>query len=183
MIVGEYSRQSITKVSIMENTTLSAAQQKFLRNLNTPWKMWFWFLLKLPSLTFWGVRIQRITPQRGQTSIPAGWRTQNPFRSTYFAAQCGAAELSTGTLGLLAIEGQSVLVSMLVTNLEASFVKKATSRITFTCEDGEAIAATVKRAVDSGEGQQFVATSTGTQENGEVVAVVKVTWSFKAKTR
>jgi len=165
----------------MENNTAMAAQSKILRNLNSPWKMWLWFCLKLPSLVFWGVRIQRITPQQGVTSIPAGWRTQNPFRSTYFAAQCGAAELSTGLLAILAVESAETPVSMLVTQVEASFVKKATSRITFTCEDGEAIAAAVHKAVASREAQVLTATSTGRQEGGEIVSVVKITWSFKAK--
>ncbi|MFM9946535.1 MAG: DUF4442 domain-containing protein [Saprospiraceae bacterium] len=165
----------------MENNTAMVAQSKILRNLNSPWKMWLWFWLKLPSLVFWGVRIQRITPQQGVTSIPAGWRTQNPFRSTYFAAQCGAAELSTGTLAILAVQSAATPVSMLVTQVEASFVKKAVSRITFTCEDGEAIAAAVQKAVTSGEAQVLTATSTGRQEGGEIVSVVKITWSFKAK--
>lgn len=167
----------------MENDLLKKAQAKLLRDLNTPWKMWFWFWFKLPSLVFWGVRIVRITPQQGMTSIPAGWRTQNPFRSTYFAAQCGAAELSTGVLAMLVVQTQTLPVSMLVTQMEATFVKKAVSRITFTCEDGEAIAAAVQKAVASGEAQVFTATSTGRQEGGEVVSVVKITWSFKAKLR
>jgi len=159
------------------------AQSKILRNLNSPWKMWLWFWSKLPSLVFWGVRIQRITPQQGVTSIPAGWRTQNPFRSTYFAAQCGAAELSTGTLAILAVQSATTPVSMLVTQVEASFVKKAVSRITFTCEGGEAIAAAVQKAITSGEAQVLTAISTGRQEGGEVVSVVKITWSFKAKSQ
>jgi len=167
----------------MENNTAMAARNKILRDLNTPWKMWCWFWLKLPSLVFWGVRIQRITSHQGVTSIPAGWRTQNPFRSTYFAAQCGAAELSTGALAMLAVQSAATPVSMLVTQMEATFVKKAVSRITFTCEDGEAIEAAVQAAVISGEAQVFTATSTGRQAGGEVVSVVKITWSFKAKPR
>ncbi len=165
----------------MENNAALAVRDKFLRNLNTPWKMRLWFLVKLPSLFFWGVRIRKVSPQQGITSIPAGWRTQNPFRSTYFAAQCGAAELSTGVLSMLAIRGQQVPVSMLVTQIEATFVKKAVSRITFTCEDGDAIFAAVNESVETGEARVFTATSTGQQESGEIVSVVKITWSFKAK--
>lgn len=167
----------------MENNSSIAARNNHLRNLNTPWKMWCWFLVKLPSLAFWGVRIQRVTPQQGITTLPAGWRTQNPFGSAYFAAQCGAAELSTGTLAQLAIQLQAAPVSMLVTRIEADFVKKAVSRITFTCEDGEAIANAVQTAVESGEAQVYTATSTGRQAGGEVVSVVKITWSFKVKSR
>lgn len=94
-----------------------------------------------------------------------------------------AAELSTGTLAQLAIQLQAAPVSMLVTRIEADFVKKAVSRITFTCEDGEAIANAVQTAVESGEAQVYTATSTGRQAGGEVVSVVKITWSFKVKSR
>ena len=69
-------------------------------------------------------------------SLPYGWRTQNPFNSIYLAAQCMAAELSTGALAMLAIQSSNESVSMLVTNMEASFGKKATERSTFLCTNG-----------------------------------------------
>lgn len=157
------------------------ARQAFLKNFNNPLKMRLYFLQKLPSLFFWGVRIKSVTPERGQTRIPFTWRTQNPFRSTYFAAQNGAAELSTGMLALLALSDQPPC-SMLVVSMEATFVKKATSWVTFTCEEGAAIQATVQKAVDTGEAQSITVNSIGVQENtGAVVAKMSFTWSFKRK--
>lgn len=158
------------------------AVQKLLANLNTPWKMRFYFLQKLPSLWAWGVRIKMCTPQRAEVTIPFNWRSQNPFRSTYFAALAGAAELSTGTLGLIASAGRG-RVSMLVVKVEAQYFKKADQTVTFTCEDGEAIIATIDRAIRTGEGQQITATSTGTLPNGDLACKVWITWSFKAKSQ
>lgn len=160
---------------------MSTARQAFLKNFNNPLKMRLYFLQKLPSLFFWGVQIKSVTPERGQTRIPYGWRTQNPFRSTYFAAQSGAAELSTGMLGLLALSDQPPC-SMLIVSMEAAFVKKATSWVTFTCEDGAAIQVAVQKAVDTGEAQSITVYSIGVQEdNGAVVAKMSFTWSFKRK--
>lgn len=156
------------------------AVQKLLANLNSPWKMRFFFLQKLPSLWIWGVRVKSVTPGRAEVTIPFNWRSQNPFRSTYFAALAGAAELSTGSLGLVAIAGRGK-ISMLVVKFEAQYFKKADGTVTFMCEDGEAIVAVIDRAIATGEGQQITAISTGRLPNGEVACRMHITWSFKAK--
>lgn len=173
----------------MSTSTLSAppelnAEAKRLQNaLNNPWKMRYYFFSKLPTLTWWGVKVKSLTREQGQTSIPYGWRTQNPFQSTYFAAQAGASELSTGMLGMLATAGKGK-ISMLITGMEAEFVKKATGTVIFTCQDGAEIEATVQRAIQTGEGQTFRATSIGVQEDtGVVVSKMYFTWSFKAKSK
>jgi len=164
-------------------TPLNSEAQKLQQALNNPWKMRYFFLSKLPTLTWWGVKVKSLSRERGQTSIPYGWRTQNPFQSTYFAAQAGASELSTGMLGMLATAGRGK-ISMLVTGMEAEYVKKATGTIVFTCEDGAAIEATVLRAIETGEGQTYRATSVGVQEDtGMVVSKMYFTWSFKAKSK
>jgi hypothetical protein len=161
-------------------TPPSASLTKLLRDFNTPWKMRLYFLQKLPSCWFWGVKVQKVDLDTGVVSIPFSWRTQNPFRSIYFAALCGAGELSTGLLAVAALKGQPP-VSMLVTKLETQFVKKANTLTTFTCTEGQAIRAAVQRALDSGEGQEITVRSTGKNTDGEVVCEVLLTWSFKKK--
>jgi hypothetical protein len=126
--------------------------------------------------------VQSINPERCIISIPYGWRSQNPFRSIYFAALAGAAEFSTGLLCQVYLQGRGS-ISMLVTHLVMQFSKKANSRITFTCEEGKKIGAAVQMAIDTGEGQQVEVTSTGRDENGVEVARMKITWSFKQKRK
>jgi len=106
--------------------------------------------------------------------------SQNPFRSIYFAAQCSAAELSTGILATLAI-AEHGNISMLVSKVEAEYMKKATSKTTFTCEDGQLITDAVQAAIDTNEGQAVTVTSTGIQQSGEIVSVTKFTWSFRVR--
>ena len=161
-------------------TSLNAAQEALLANFSRPLKMTLYLFWKLPSAWFMGVRIHKVSRERGQVSLPYGWRSQNPFQSIYFAAQCSAAEYSTGLLGLLAIEGRG-RVSMLVSHLEADFYKKANSKTIFTCADGASVFEAVERAIATKSAQTIVMTSTGVQATGEVVSVVKVTWSFKMK--
>ncbi|MDX1942663.1 MAG: DUF4442 domain-containing protein [Saprospiraceae bacterium] len=162
------------------SSNILPAKSKLIANLNTPWKMRLYFWQRLPSLLFWGVKIKYCDTDKVEITIPFSWRTQNPFRSTYFAALCGAAELSTGTLGLIAIEGRG-RISMLITHIEAEFYKKATGLTTFTCEEGKKIQDTVQKTMDSGEAQQIRVTSVGTNTFGEIVTKVTLTWSFKKK--
>ena len=162
--------------------SLNETQKKRLAEFNSPLKLWFWLLMKLPSAWFMGMAVKRITPEKGEVTLPYGWRSQNPFQSIYFAAQCAAAEFSTGALATLAIAGRGK-VSMLVTVMEAEFLKKANTKTTFTCEDGNAVFEAVEKAIQTGEAQVLTMVSTGVQETGEVVSIVKITWSFKAKSR
>jgi hypothetical protein len=142
--------------------------------------MWLYLLYKLPAAWFMGVRVKQMTPERSHITLPYGWRSQNPFQSIYFAAQCAAGEFSTGVLAMLALEGRP-RVSMLVAHIEAEFMKKATSKTIFTCEQGREVFDTVEKALQTGEPQTITMVSRGVQETGELVSIVKITWSFKAK--
>ncbi|HMO41055.1 MAG TPA: DUF4442 domain-containing protein [Saprospiraceae bacterium] len=156
------------------------AVQQLLRSFNNPWKMRLYYWQKIPSLLFWGVKIEHCTPERAMVSVPFRWRTQNPFRSTYFAALCGAAELSTGVLAFVALQGHS-RVSMLITHIEADFVKKANGRTVFTCEEGDKIQRAVQQAIDTQTAQTVRVTTIGRNAAAEVVAQATLTWSFKLK--
>lgn len=158
------------------------AVQQLIETLNTPWKMRLFTLQRLPSLLFWGVKVQHANPYRADVSLPYSWFTQNPFRSIYFAAQCGAAEFSTGILALIALAGREP-ISMLVVNFQMEFIKKAVSTTVFTCDEGDRILQAVQQAVDTGEGQTVTVSSVGVQANGEVVSRATLTWTFKKKSK
>lgn len=144
--------------------------------------MWFYFLSKLPSAWFWGMQVKSVNQDTGIVNLPYNWFSKNPFHSIYFAAQTGAAELSTGLLGIIAIEDKPPM-SMLITRVEGEFVKKANSLTTFTCNDGVKIRETIELAITSGEGQAVTVTSIGVNNCGDIVSRFKFTWSFKTKSK
>ncbi len=149
-------------------------------NLNSYWKMQLYFFKNLPSIFWWGAKVKSASPYRTEVELPYSWRTQNPFKSIYFAAQMGAAELSTGLMAIIALKGRG-RISMLVTNVETEFFKKASNTITFTCEEGIKIIEAVQKAIDTGEGVKVTIGSIGTLPSGEIASKVKITWSFKVK--
>ena len=136
---------------------------------------------KLPLAAFAGLRVARLDDTGAEVTLPAGWKTQNPFGSTYFAAQAMAAEMSTGAPALWFIERSGEKISSLVTGIAAKFTKKAVSEARFVFTDGAAMRAAIDQAVQTGEPVVFTARSTGTQQDGTRIAEFTVDWSFKKK--
>jgi hypothetical protein len=146
----------------------------------TPWKLRFYMLWKLPAAWFMGISVQSCDGTKAIVRLPFGWRSQNPFRSTYFAAQCAAAEMSTGLLALMHLKGKPP-VSMLVTGIEAEFLKKASDTLLFTCDEGILLEATIRQAIATDTPQTFRATSVGRLPDGTEAARIRIQWSFKKK--
>ena len=124
-----------------------------------PVALWMW--KTLPLAAFAGLRVVRLDAQACSVSLPGGWRTQNPFRSTYFAAQAMAAEMSTGAPALVLLEDAPASVAMLVVGLRVTYTKKLVGEGLFTFEDVAGMRAAVDRAAASDQPQAFAARSVG----------------------
>ena len=57
------------------------------RRLLNPWAFRFYLWKMLPLAAGAGLRLRGFDGDACTVSLPGGWRTQNPFRSTYFAAR------------------------------------------------------------------------------------------------
>lgn len=136
---------------------------------------------KLPSAFICGVRVKQLEATKCVVSVKHRWINQNPFNSMYFAVQAMAAELSTGALVMYRIKKSNRKIAMLVANNKANFTKKATGRITFTCNDGAIIEEAINKTIASGEGQTFWMKSIGIDENGIQVSEMDFEWSIKLK--
>ena len=159
------------------------AVERLCRRLTHPVLMPIFLLGKLPLGLFAGLRVKSVSPERCETTVPYGWRTTNPFRSTYFAAQSMAAELSTGALAMLAVEMAPASVAMLITDLDAEFGKKATAKTTFTCEAGDQIFDAVRSTLATGEPATSRVETIGRMPDGAVVSRFHFTWSFKKRSQ
>ncbi len=161
---------------------MNSSTEKFIKMIKHPVKFRMFLFWELPAAFFSGVRIIEIDEGRSVVSVPYKWLTQNPFRSTYFASLAMAAEMSTGVLGMMHVYKRTPPISMLITNMEASYLKKATGKTFFICDSGKQIHDAIEQTIISGEPKSITVKSTGTNKNGEVVAVFLFTWSFKVKT-
>ena len=146
-------------------------------------KMNKFLMFKLPSAYLCGVRLRELDSTKGVVTVKHRWMNQNPFNSMYFAVQSMAAELTTGALVIKKIKESNQNISMLVTNHNGAFTKKAIGLITFTCNDGNLIDEAVKRTINTGEGQTIVMKSIGINEKEEQVSVYEFEWSIKLKSK
>ena len=136
---------------------------------------------KLPSAFWCGVRVKSLTAEKCEVTVKHGWFNQNPFKSMYFAVQAMAAELTTGALVMYKIKTSGKKISMLVANNKGNFTKKATGKITFTCNDGHLIEEAIQKTIATGEGQTFWMKSIGKDEKGDQVSELDFEWSVRSK--
>mgnify|MGYP006327816143 CR=1 FL=1 len=160
---------------------MTTGAQELFELVMHPVKFRLFLLTKLPSAYFSGLRVKMVNAETSQVTVPYKWFSKNPFRSTYFACLSMAAEMSTGVLSMGHTYKRNPAISMLVTAVDSKYFKKATALSTFTCSDGLEIAATIEKAVTTGEGQTIITKSVGLNDHGELVAEFFITWSFKSK--
>ncbi len=100
----------------------------------------------------------------------------------YFAVLSMAAELSTGAPALLALKGTNADVVLIIVSLKANFVKKATTKITFTCEDFAVFSQALTQLREVNDTVEVTAKTIGKDANDNEVANFEFTWSFKLRS-
>lgn len=138
-------------------------------------------MLKVPAAWICGVRIKEIGASGCKVGVKHRWINQNPFNSMYFAVQAMAAELSTGALVMKKVQESGRSISMLVKNNNSSFTKKATGKLIFECTETGKINEAIQKAIETGEGQTFWMSSTGTNQDQEIVSSFNFEWTIRLK--
>jgi len=148
----------------------------------TPFKINLFLLFKLPAAFFTGVRVRTIDTGKVTVSVRHRWVNQNPFKSMFWAVQAMASELTTGVLVMREIAASGRKISMLVTNMDATFTKKATGKVEFICADGALIQQAIEETIRTGAGQTVRMTSEGFNEAGVSVSKFTYEWSVRLKS-
>ncbi|WP_299110498.1 DUF4442 domain-containing protein [uncultured Winogradskyella sp.] len=147
----------------------------------SPSKLNSFLMFKLPAAYFTGVRTKHLDDTTCVVSVKHRWVNQNPFKSMFWAVQGMAAELTTGALVMKKIKESGKKISMLVASNNASFTKKATGRITFTCKEGDKIDEAIKQTIETGEGQTVWLNANGVNAEGVEVSSFNFEWTLKVK--
>jgi len=147
-----------------------------------PWNFKLYLWRNLPLAACAGLSLRQLDEAGCAVGLPGGWRTQNPFRSTYFAAQCMAAEMSTGAPAMILVQGAPASISMLLRGIEAVFTKRIQGPSLFTFDDLAGMQAAIVRAAASGESESYVGRSIGRGPDGTPASEFRVTWSFKRRS-
>ncbi|MBB3696055.1 DUF4442 domain-containing protein [Flammeovirga yaeyamensis] len=170
--------QTVKETPIVQ---LSVKQEKFAKKMLHPFKFKLFTLTQVPLGFIAGMKLETLEGEQCTTSLPYKFLNKNPFKSTYFAAQSMAAELSTAALGMLHLSDHLKTIAFIIVDMEAKFIKKATDKVTFTCVDGEMVQKGIEKAYETGESVEVKMKTEGKMPNGQVVSTFYFTWSFKKR--
>lgn len=159
--------------------SLTLDQQQYIDNITNAFKYGLFTLTSFPSMFFWGVKVKNLSETSCQTTIKYSHRSRNPFKSLYFSALFGAAELSTGIMVQMLLQGEGKW-SMLVKSAQGQFTKKALGTIIFTCDQGELLSSHIDRIKREGQGT-FILESIGINEDGLEIGRYNFEWTLKFK--
>ena len=149
--------------------------EKEYKSLRGRTKFRIFTALSMPAAWFSGIRMDKIDHETCTTSLPGGWRSQNPFKTMYWAVQGMGAELATGAAPFAISRSMDERLRMFVVGTEAKFVKRAKGRITFTCNDVAKARVAIEESLNTGEAVEIDLTSQGKDSEGEIVSE----WVFK----
>ena len=149
--------------------------------MKSPFQYNLYNFFKLPSVWWCGIRVKSVNEESCLVSVKHRWINQNPFKSMFWAVQGMAAELSTGLLLMNEIARTKKSFSMLVLNNKANFSKKATGRISFSCDQGRQIKECLNKAISSGTPQTIWLNSSGLDSKGDTVSKFSFEWTLKLR--
>ena len=136
---------------------------------------------QLPIAWIAGVRLENYNNGTCKISVEHDFLNQNPFGSMFWAVQGMAAEFAGGMMLTHLIEDSGKNISYLVVKSESTFLKKATGKIIFSCEEGAKIKQEIQNAIESNSPSVFELSSIGTDEANDIVAEFTFTWSIKVR--
>lgn len=139
-------------------------------------------LLKiLPMGSIAGLKIISLDDQQCKVTVPYKYINKNPFNTTYWAVLGMAAEMASGALVQMFTHKIEPSVSMFVTGCDGKFIKRAVGVTTFICNDGQLIADTVQKAIETYEPQTIQSNVKGYDEDNNLLVDFSFEWSLKAR--
>jgi len=161
---------------------LNGRQNKFRSSFLSPFKQKIYYLKSLPMGFVSGIRLTQLDEEISVATVPNRWLNKNPFNSMYFAVQSMAAELSTAAPVMMAVKGVDASIALIIVDIKSEFLKKAQSKISFSCKEYAVINSAVTCLKQAGDSGAVTVRTEGKDVDGDVVAVFYFTWSFKRRT-
>lgn len=147
--------------------------------------LWLFGLVKVPMIRWTGARIVEASDDRCVVRIPLRRRTKNHLSCMYFGALCVGADVAGGFLAARRVQRSGEPVAFLFKDFSVEFHKRAEGDTVFVCEDGPAIDALVREAVETGERVNRSVTVVATTPDllgDEPVATFRLTLTLKRKS-
>ena len=155
--------------------------QKTFRLLDGPVKSFVGQFISMPLGSFAGLSIEQVDASQCIVKLPGGWRTQNPFKSTYWAAQGMAAEMASGVIPMAYVRASDVPIRMILAGVAGRFVKMCKGPSTFTCNVEDHVKTAMRDTLTHGQSVECTLNSIGHDTHGDIVSEWSFSWSFRAR--
>lgn len=160
----------------------TAGQQEYRKLVLSPFFK-AGMLKVLPMGTIAGLKIIELDELQCKVTVPYKYINKNPFNTTYWAVLGMAAEMASGAMVQMYTHKLTPSVSMFVTGCEGKFLKRAVAITTFICNDGQLIADTIQKAIDTKEPQTIQSNVKGYDKDNILLVDFNFEWSLKARSK
>lgn len=141
--------------------------------------LWLMGWIKIPMIAFVRPKLLTINENELQLKIKLRRRTKNHLKSMYFGALAVGADIAAGLHAYYFAEMSGKKISFAFKSMNVQFLKRATSDVTFYCQQGELIASAMSSAISSQERINQMVNVYACNEEGEEIATFEMEISVK----
>ena len=143
------------------------------------WKMFLLGFFKIPLLHFCSPKLLHIDAEKIQLRIKLRRRTKNHLNSMYFGALAVGADVAGGLHAFYFAEQEGKKISFAFKGMNAQFLKRAETDVTFESNQGSIVKAAVDKSIATGERVNQPIEVFAKNTSGEVVATFEMIISLK----
>lgn len=143
------------------------------------WNLFLLGKLKIPMLSYTGVKLISITDSEARVEIKLKRRTKNHLNSMYFGALAVGADVAGGIHAFYYAEKMNKKISFAFKGINAQFFKRAESDCLFVCNDGKKVADAVLLSIKNKERVNETTKVIAYNKNAEIVAEFEMIVSVK----
>jgi acyl-coenzyme A thioesterase PaaI-like protein len=115
------------------------------------WNLFLLGKLKIPMLSYTGVKLIELNDNEAKVSIKLKRRTKNHLNSMYFGALAVGADVAGGIHAFYYAEKMNKKISFAFKGMNAQFIKRAETDCVFVSNDGKKVEAAVLLSIKTQE--------------------------------
>lgn len=143
------------------------------------WNLFLLGKLKIPMLSYTGVKLISINDNEARVEIKLKRRTKNHLNSMYFGALAVGADVAGGIHAFYYAEKMNKRISFAFKGMNAQFFKRAETDCLFICSDGKKVEGAVLKSINTNERVNETTKVIAYNRNAEVVAEFEMIVSVK----
>lgn len=143
--------------------------------------LWLMGKFKIPIIAYVRPKLMHIDEQSTQVRIKLRRRTKNHLHSMYFGALAVGADVTAGLHAFYFAEISHAKISFAFKAVKAEFIKRATSSIVFTSNEGYKVKAVFDQAMETKERVNDWINVEAKNTANETVAIFQMEISVKVK--